>query len=148
MAGLVRDRPIRGPAEMRVGDEAGPERVRGVGGGVDAGTGERDGLIALGSDEAEVEKRYPLPKSALPESSTATQKVLEGHETEERPFPFGSTETGVDQLVPFQVSALAEEPTAPQKVLEGHETARSNAFGSTETGVDQAVPFQVSALPE
>jgi len=76
--------------------------------------------------------------------------VLEGHETELRPFPFGSTETGVDQAVPFQVSALPERSTATQKVLEGHETEVRpyTTFGSTETGVDQLVPFQVSALPE
>ena len=42
---------------------------------------------------------------ALPEPSTATQKELEGQETEAIP-PTRSMDFGADQDEPFQVSAL------------------------------------------
>jgi len=64
----------------------------------------------------------PFHAIALPEESTATQKVVEAaHETEVRVLE-ESMLTGLDQVVPFHAIALPEESTATQRVAEAHET--------------------------
>jgi hypothetical protein len=50
---------------------------------------------------------------ALPELSTAAQKMVVGHETETR-LKFGSMTTGGDQDVPLNVKAFPEVPLPPE----------------------------------
>ena len=60
--------------------------------------------------------------SSAPLSFTATQKVVVGHDTEERTCP-ESIEVGVQLVPPLLVShAFPEVSTATQKVVVGHDT--------------------------
>jgi hypothetical protein len=61
---------------------------------------------------------------ALPKPSTATQKLLVGHEADASPPPDqrGSMGSEADQDLPFQVTTLSERSTTVQKEVVGHET--------------------------
>ncbi len=85
---------------------------------------------------------------ALPEWSTATQKVAVGHETEASGW---EPSTSVRDQVPLLHSMTPPEPsTATQKEAVGHETPVGETPmvvvgagpGSIRTGADQAAPFQ------
>ena len=85
--------------------------------------------------------------SALPETSTAMQKVVDGHDTEVRPL-VPSMLLGLDQVLPSQLSALPETSTAMQKVGDGHDTEVRPLPISMLLALDQLLPSQLNALPE
>ena len=82
-----------------------------------------------------LDQLVPLHVTALPEESTATQKVAEAHETEVRVLE-ESMLTGLDQVEPFHVITLPDESPATQKVVEAHETEVRLGLVSMVVGAD------------
>jgi hypothetical protein len=63
-----------------------------------------------------LDQLLPFQVRALPELTTATQKLADAQETEWRPNPLASMVVGLDQVVPVQIAASPAEPTAMQKL--------------------------------
>ena len=82
--------------------------------------------------------------SALPETSTAMQKVGDGHDTEVRPLPI-SMLLALDQLLPSQLNALPESSTAMQNEGNGHDTEKRKLVPSMCVGADHPPPTGVAA---
>jgi hypothetical protein len=79
----------------------------------------------------------PLNVIAPPWSSTATQKLVVGHDTEVRSA--SSIWLGDEKVDPLKVNSFPTLSTATHKELVAHETD-SSAFGeSTLIGADQSV---------
>src|SRR5690349_16554353 len=77
---------------------------------------------------------------ACPDPSTATQNVVDGHDTLVTAF-VPSITTGDDHLVPLKREACPSPSTAMQNVVDGHETLCSWFAGIALTGPDHPAPL-------
>ena len=102
-----------------------------------------------GSTERGADHVEPFQVSALPLLSTASQKVVLGHDTDAKPSPFGSILAGVDHVEPFQVRAFPLLSTMTQKLLDTHDRAEiPEPFGSfTDAIDDHDFPFHRKTGP-
>ncbi|HLI45439.1 MAG TPA: hypothetical protein VKU92_13340 [Acidimicrobiales bacterium] len=78
----------------------------------------------------------PSNVSARPASSTATQKLVEPHDTSNTE-PLDAILTGLDQSIPSNLSALPESSTATQKLAEAQEIESRVREGSISNGLLQ-----------
>lgn len=76
---------------------------------------------------------------------TATQKPLDGHDTDARPERL--IFVGADQLVPSKMTELPLASTATQKPPDGHDTDVRPDTATMLAGAVQLAPLNITALP-